>query len=42
MGIGVGGTVVATSETRVSRDGFKGVWLELENPPGSGEGSDNS
>ena len=37
-----GGAVVATSETRVLRGGFKGVWLELENPPGSGEGFDNS
>ena len=33
--------VVATSETRVLRGGFKGVWLELEDPPGSGEGFDN-
>lgn len=37
-----GGAVVATSETRVLRGGFKGVWLELEDPPGSGKGFDNS
>lgn len=38
MGVGA---VVATSETRVLRAGFKGVWLELEDPPGSGQGFDN-
>ena len=37
-----GGGSSTTSETRVLRGGFKGVWLELENPPGSGEGFDNS
>lgn len=36
------GAVVATSETRVLKGGFKGVWLELEDPPGSGKGFDNS
>lgn len=36
------GAVVATSETRVLRGGFKEVWLELEDPPGSGKGFDNS
>lgn len=39
---GGGGGSSTTSETRVLRGGFKGVWLELENPPGSGEGFDNS
>lgn len=33
---------MATSETRVLRGGFKGAWLKLEGPPGSGEGFDNS
>lgn len=38
MGVGA---VVATSETRVLRGGFQGVWLKLEDPPGSGQGFDN-
>lgn len=37
-----GGAVVGTSETRVSRGGFNRAWLELEDPPGSGKGIDNS
>lgn len=37
-----GGAEVGTSETRVARGGFKGAWLELEDPPGSSEGFDNS
>lgn len=33
---------MGTSEIRVLRGGFKGAWLVLEDPPGSGEGFDNS